>query len=53
MRMESNFRDQMIKSGNKKSAHEYLSENDGDFEVWYNEAGYQSLIHISEPTRPY
>ena len=35
MRMESNFRDQMIKSGSKKSAHEYLTEHDGDFEVWY------------------
>ena len=43
MRMESNFRDQMIKSGDKKSAHEYLSENGGDFEVWYNEAGYYTF----------
>tara|TARA_Y100000588_G_scaffold351667_1_gene403658 strand:- start:8852 stop:9826 length:975 start_codon:yes stop_codon:yes gene_type:complete len=41
--MESNFRDQMIKSGDKKSAHEYLSENGGDFEVWYNEAGYYTF----------
>tara|TARA_E500000081_G_scaffold31035_1_gene34725 strand:+ start:915 stop:1883 length:969 start_codon:yes stop_codon:yes gene_type:complete len=41
--MESNFRDQMIKSGNKKSAHEYLTEHDGDFEVWYNKAGYYTF----------
>ena len=43
MRMESNFRDQMIKSGSKKSAHEYLTEHDGDFEVWYNKAGYYTF----------
>ena len=43
MRMESNFRDQMIKSGSKKSAHEYLTEHDGDFEVWYNNAGYYTF----------
>ena len=43
MRMESNFRDQMIKSGAKKSAHEYLTEHDGDFEVWYNKAGYYTF----------
>ena len=41
--MESNFRDQMIKSGNKKSAHEYLTEHDGDFKVWYNKAGYYTF----------
>ena len=43
MRMESNFRDQMIKSGDKKSAHEYLTEHGGDFEVWYNKAGYYTF----------
>jgi len=43
MRMESNFRDQMIKSGTKKSAHEYLTEHGGDFEVWYNKAGYYTF----------
>ena len=43
MRMESNFRDQMIKSGSKKSAHEYLAKHDGDFEVWYNKAGYYTF----------
>ena len=43
MRMESNFRDQMITSGDKKSAHEYLTEHDGDFEVWYNKAGYYTF----------
>ena len=41
--MESNFRDQMIKSGTKKSAHEYLTEHGGDFEVWYNKAGYYTF----------
>ena len=43
MRMESNFRDQMITSGTKKSAHEYLTEHGGDFEVWYNKAGYYTF----------